>query len=143
MERKQDALEFDTARKVLALANRIVTSRNRHLKELGLTAEQADTLLFLASRTDATATDLKDFLQIRHQTARGILLRLVEKDMVYLTQSAQDARAKNAKLTEKGLRVMAQLRENGTHTGYHLLQDMTEEERRQFYVLVTKALKNI
>ncbi len=39
--------EYELARQVLTLANRIVKKRNGHLKELNITAEQADSLLFL------------------------------------------------------------------------------------------------
>lgn len=39
-------IEFRVARGILTLANRIIANRNEHLKEVGLTAEQADSLLF-------------------------------------------------------------------------------------------------
>ncbi len=38
--------EYELARQVLTLANQIVKNRNKHLKELYITAEQADSLTF-------------------------------------------------------------------------------------------------
>ena len=40
--------EYELARKVLTLANQIVKNRNKHLKELNITAEQADSLTFFS-----------------------------------------------------------------------------------------------
>ena len=42
--------EYTLARLILRLANRIVKNRDRHVKELGLTTEQADSLLFFLDR---------------------------------------------------------------------------------------------
>ena len=72
--------EYELARQVLTLANRIVKNRNNHLKELNITAEQADSLLFFHAHHDSSISDLKEYLQISHQTARGIVKRLEEKE---------------------------------------------------------------
>ena len=68
--------EYTLARLILRLANRIVKKRDRHVKELGLTTEQADSLLFFLDRKDAVINDLKDHLGVTHQTARGIVQRM-------------------------------------------------------------------
>ena len=143
MQKETTNLEFHVARKVLALANRIVITRNNHLKELELTAEQADTLLFFFQHENATISDLKDYLRIRHQTASGIVSRLAEKGLLSLTTSDADARAKIVRLTEQGMSIIHILQENGMHTGYNLLKDMDKNEQIQFVNLVEKALKNV
>ena len=68
--------EYELARQVLNLANQIVKNRNKHLKELNITAEQADSLTFFYSDDNKSISDLKDYLHISHQTARGIVKRL-------------------------------------------------------------------
>lgn len=74
--------EYTLARLILRLANRIVKNRDRHVKELGLTTEQADSLLFFLDRKDAVINDLKDHLGVTHQTARGIVQRMESKGLV-------------------------------------------------------------
>lgn len=135
--------EFELARKVLHLANRIIANRNNHLKELGLTAGQADSLLFFDKHEDVTINHLKDYLQVRHQTARGICTRLEEKGLIHMITSEQDARAKKIVLTKAGKEMISALKNNGTHTGFELLKDMDEKERAQFDLLIQKAMKNI
>lgn len=135
--------EYKLARQVLNLANQITKNRNRHLKELNITAEQADSLLFFCSDENKTISDLKDYLNISHQTARGIVKRLEEKELLELSVSETDGRYKIVLLTEKGNYIVSCLKRNGTHTGYRLLSGMTKEEQEQFAASIGKALKNV
>ncbi len=134
--------EYQLARQVLNLANQIVKNRNRHIKELNLTAEQADSLLFF-SVGGKSISDLRDHLHIRHQTAQGIVKRMEEKGLLHLSVSAADGRCKTVSLTEKGEETMACLRRNGTHTGSRLLSGMTPQQQEQFAALIRQALDNI
>lgn len=135
--------EYELARQVLTLANRILKSRNRHLKELNITAEQADSLTFFYFNADKSISDLKDHLQIRHQTARGIVKRLEEKGFLQLSVAESDGRYKTVSLTEKGIHIVERLKQNGTHTGYQLLSGMTKTEQEQFSALIARALENM
>ncbi len=134
--------EYQLARQVLNLANQIVKNRNRHIKELNLTAEQADSLVFF-SAGGKSISDLRDHLHIRHQTAQGIVKRMEEKGLLSLSVSAADGRCKTVSLTEKGEETMACLRRNGTHTGSRLLSGMTPQQQEQFAALIRQALDNI
>lgn len=136
-------MEYELARQVLNLANQIVKNRNKHLKELNITAEQADSLTFFCSGGNKSISDLKDHLHISHQTARGIVKRLEEKDFLKLSVSKSDGRYKTISLTEKGIHIVECLKRNGTHTGYQLLSGMTETEQEQFATLIAQSLKNI
>ena len=51
--------EFTVARLILRMANQIVKNRNLHVKALGLTTEQADSLLFFLSHENAVINDLR------------------------------------------------------------------------------------
>lgn len=135
--------EYELARQVLTLANQILKSRNRHLKELNITAEQADSITFFYFHADKSISDLKEYLHISHQTARGIVKRLEEKGFVKLGVSEADGRYKTVSLTESGLQIVEHLKQNGTHTGYRLLSGMTKTEQEQFSVLIASALKNM
>ena len=135
--------EYELARQVLTLANQILKSRNKHLKELNITAEQADSLTFFYFNADKSISDLKEYLRISHQSARGIVKRLEEKGVVKLSVSESDGRYKTVSLTEKGAHIVECLKQNGTHTGYKLLSGMTKTEQEQFSVLIASALKNM
>lgn len=138
-----DDREYELARQVLRLANRIVANRNRHLRELGLTAEQADSLLFFAGQEEATATDLKEYLGVRHQTARGIVRRMADKGLITLAAGGQDARCRHVALTEQGRAAIGTLRRNGRHTGQSLLRGLSPDEQAQFARLIGHALENV
>lgn len=135
--------EYELARQVLTLANQILKSRNQHLKELNITAEQADSLKFFYFDADRNISDLKEYLHISHQTARGIVKRLEEKGLLRLAVSESDGRCKKVSLTEQGIQIAERLQQNGTHTGYQLLSGMTQTEQEAFAVLIAKALENI
>lgn len=135
--------EFDLARNVLRLANRIVANRNNHLRELGLTAEQADSLLFFEKNSGATITDLKDYLGVSHQTARGIVQRMTEKNVLALTVSPDDGRCRIVIITSKGENLLRTLHQNGINTGISITKEMTADEKKDFARLIAMAMKNI
>lgn len=136
-------MEYVLARKVLRLANLIIINRNTDIKELGLTAEQADSLLYFSQNESKSAADLKDYLGITHQTARGIIERMVKKGILKTNISEEDARYKKIVLTEKGFQLCDCLKANGMHTGDRLLNGMNESERKQFFSMITLAVKNL
>ena len=105
--------EFTVARLILRMANQIVKNRNLHVKALGLTTEQADSLLFFLSHENAVINDLKDYLRVTHQTARGIVQRMEGKGVVTTRKSPTDGRYQVVSLSEKGRKMGAILLENG------------------------------
>ena len=126
--------EYELARKVLNLANQIIINRNSHLKELNLTAAQADSLYFIQAHSGCSISDLKEYLHISHQTARGFIALCVSKS---------DGRYKTLSLTDAGIEIVKRMKQNGTHTGHQLLKGMTVQEQQQFSELTSRALKNI
>lgn len=135
--------EYVFARMVLKLANQIVKQRNRHVKELGLTAEQADSLQFFLQQEHAVISDLKEYLGVTHQTARGIVQRMEAKGLVYTRQSPTDGRYQIVSPTEHGAAIGQILHENGTQTGSKLLHNMTKEQQETLFSLMKTALHNM
>ena len=135
--------ENELGRLILKLANTIIKNRNRHLEALDLTSGQADSLKFFLTHDQATATELKEYLGITHQTARGIIQRMITKGLLELHRSDADARCQIVEVTpagqEMGLRMIA----NRERTGGLLLQGMDAMERKNFIRLLTKALANV
>lgn len=135
--------EYILARRVLRLANLITINRNTDIKELGLTTGQADSLLYFSKNEGKSASDLKDHLGITHQTARGIIARMVDKGLLETNTSKEDARYKKIVLTDKGWELYECLKKNGMYTGRRLLNGMTEREKEQFFSMITLAVNNM
>lgn len=102
-------------------------------EKAGLSAQQYQALLALRGSQypeHATIADLAKQLLIRHNSAVGLVDRLVEQGMLVRRPSAQDARKVNLHLTAKGSRVLedlagshrAELEHVGSELGRLLLQ---------------------
>ncbi len=135
--------EYLAARKILMLGKTIISNRNNNLKSINLTAEQADALIYLSEHPGSSIRDLSNHLGITHQTASGIVRRLCEKTTITMVPSSEDGRRTLINLTEQGLSLISQIKENGTHTGEKILSSMNAEERLQFERLLDKALASI
>jgi DNA-binding MarR family transcriptional regulator len=140
---EQTPREYEFARLILRLSNQIVRNRNLHVKELGLTTEQADSLQFFLAHENAVITDLKEHLGVTHQTARGIVRRMEEKGLIRTRKSEVDARYQCILPTEKGRQIGERLIKNGVRTGGQLLHGMEPQQQKAFYELLTAALKNV
>lgn len=79
--------EYLLSRKLVMLANTITKGRNGRIKHLGLTAVQAEAMMFFKNNKTKSAIDLKNHLGITHQTARGIVERMVSKGFLKLEVS--------------------------------------------------------
>lgn len=135
--------EYVLARKILKLANRIVSGRNADIRDLGLTSSQADSLVYFIHNEGRSAVDLKDHLGVTHQTARGIVKRMAEKNLIEIRISEEDGRYRRIFVTEKGRSLYRQMEKNGAHTGNRLLTGMSPEEKQQFSFLISLALENM
>lgn len=136
-------MEYILARKILKLANLIINNRNSDIKSLGLTAAQADTLVFFSDSEGKSAVDLKEHLGITHQTARGIIKRMAEKGLLHIVPSEEDGRYKKIFVTDRGKEICRRMEKNGTHTGNRLLNGMTREEKEQFLSMIALAADNL
>lgn len=135
--------EYTLTRKIRELANLITKNRNADIRELGLTTAQADAILYFAENPGKSAADLKSFLGITHQTARGTIQRMAEKGFLKISPSENDARYKQIFLTEKAKSVYQSMQKNGTRTGNQLLNGMCAEEKEKFLYLLNLGIKNL
>lgn len=88
-------------------------------------------------------SDLKDYLGVTHQTARGIAARMAEKGLITLSVSREDGRYKTISVTDEGRALFRKMEQNGTHLGDRLLRGMGTAERAQFLTLLSRALDNL
>lgn len=136
-------IEYILARKIRELANLLTKSRDADIRDLDLTTAQADAMFYFAENQGKSAVDLKNFLGVTHQTARGIVDRMVAKGLLTTVPSPKDARYKQVFLTEKGTDTWQRMRENGTTTGHTLLNGMNAEDKVLFLSMITLALNNL
>ena len=128
---------------ILTLSNTIIKNRNHHLEDLNLTAAQADSLKFFLTHEQATIKDLKEHLDITHQTAQGLVARLAEKGLVTLRRSSSDKRCQRVSVTEAGHLLGDRITGNRRRTGRLLLHGMSEEETEIFIRLLRRAYENV
>lgn len=133
----------ELGRLILKLANTIIKNRNAHLAALDLTTAQADSLQFFLDNSGSTITDLKSYLGISHQTARGIVSRMIRKELLTGAPSNTDARYTIIAPTESGVRLGQQIRRNRERTAEKLLNGMADEESNIFIDLLSRTLKNV
>lgn len=131
------------SRLILNLSNTIIQNRNRHLADIDLTSSQADCLRFYMENDGATIKDFKIHNNITHQTAQGIVTRLIAKGFLSAEQSETDKRFQRIHVTEAGVKLSAILTSNGSRTAELLVTGMTEEEKRLFITLLNRAYENV
>lgn len=117
--------EYLFARKILTLGKTIIANRNDNLRNINLTAEQADALIYFVENPGSSIRNLSNYLSITHQTASGIVKRLCEKEALSMTPSTKDGRCSVVHLTDLGNDLITQVKQNGTHTGAKILSGMS------------------
>ena len=131
------------SRKIQQLSNTITQRRNRDLKKLDLTADQADALLFFHAHPESAAADLKTHLGVTHQAARAIVERMVNKSLLTTRISTHDARYKTVTLTAQGEELHETMQRNCTDFGDVLLDHISAADRDTLLALITHTLDNL
>lgn len=123
--------------------NTLIRNRNQHLKALGLTSSQADCMKFFIENKNTSIKTLKSKLGIAHQTAQGLVARLIEKGLLCAEQSQTDKRFQLVTVTEAGLSLSEKINASKERTARLLTKEMTKEERTTFIRLLEIAYNNI
>ena len=117
-----------TIRKFQKVARRMMQGRDRDLEDLGLTSILADALIFFDRTPSSQINDLRDYLDVSHQAACGLVDRMRSKDLLDVRVSEEDARARTIVLSEHGRRVCDDLKARGSDAGHRNLGCLTEDE---------------
>lgn len=136
-------ISYILPRKIQQLSHRIVLRRNEDLKTMGLTAEQADTLLFFHSHSGSSAADLRLNLGVTHQAARALVQRMADKGLLRVTPSPHDARYKLVTLTADGEDLYETMQRNCTNFGDRLLENIPADDREKLFTMISQALDNM
>ena len=128
------------------LRNALVRRRNRKLAQQGITASQADVLMFLlfcSQPAEINQRDIEQHLMLTNPTVTGILTRLEEKGFVQRAVSTKDARYRAIRLTEQSRRLKDEMVQDIESTEQLLVTGMDETERQTFLRLLKLALQNV
>ena len=136
-------LDFSIERTILRIGNQLLSRRSDDLKLYDLTPSQSETLLFFDRYAGARVLDLKAYLKISHQAARNIVERMKEKDLLYVTVSGADARAREVYLSEKGQAICRELKKKGGDVGSNLLSALTRTEKETLAKLLEKISQTL
>ncbi len=135
--------DFVLQRRLLRIGHRLYAGRNNDIKEFGLTPNQSETLMFCGKNQGAPITRLKTWLNVSHQATCSVVERMKAKDLLSVTDSPDDGRAKAIYLTEKGRELYDILAGQGDQVGHRLLADFTPEEKQILSTLLQKMEKNL
>ena len=115
---------------------------NNELREEGLTMSQMRVLVILDEKQNKTASmkDIEKELAVAQPTTAGIIRRIEEKGLIIYLSDPENKRAKWIQLTEAGKEKCRIAYGHMEATEKQLLSGMTEEEGKQFFELLKKAL---
>ena len=118
---------------------------NNELREEGLTMSQMRVLVILDGKQDKTASmkEIEKELSVAQPTAAGIFRRIEEKGFITYLPAPENRRAKWIELTDAGKEKCRISYGHMEATEKNLLSGMTEEEGKEFYTLLNKALEAI
>ena len=134
--------KFEKSGLLIKRINDAVTKRaNNDLKKLGITRSQLQLLLMLETQSDGALSlkDLEKRLCVTQQTAAGIVMRLEEKGFVSYAGTNEDKRVKLAVLTPEGREACQKARIYMDDTERQVVSTMTESEKQQFQLLLSKS----
>ncbi|MCD8158148.1 MAG: MarR family transcriptional regulator [Clostridiales bacterium] len=113
-----------------------------YLESLNLTTNQVSVLIYLSDHEKTRLFDLKQFLNISHQTARNIVVKLRQNGLADVEVSAADGRAKLVYLTEEEKKISDMYKKNLSFTTENMLSCLSEEERQILFSILETLSKN-
>lgn len=134
--------EDELGRLILKLSHQIVKNRGRRAQEMGLTAGQADCLLFFSSRPEASVTELKDYLGVTHQTAQGLVRRMTDKGLLEASRSPRDCRVLLVSLSPQGRELAGQMARRRERTVGQLLRGVSPQEEELLLRLLERMYRS-
>lgn len=138
MEADVDILQLS---RMLRIAGREVhRKRDENASALGLTSVQADVLSYVISNPGCRIADLREPMGASHQAACGIIDRMRERGLVEISVSEQDARVRTIRVTPEGQSIYSRFMEMGNASNRNLMTDLTAEERKDLFDILTKIL---
>ena len=114
------------------------------LASMDLTASQGHILAFIAhSPQPPCPRDMEEAFQLSHPTVSGLLSRLEKKGFIRCAPDPADRRCKRVSLDAKGRECLARMDATIAENERRMVENFTEEEKRQFADLLDRAIINM
>ena len=114
------------------------------LASVELTAAQGHIMGFINhSPSPPCPRDVEEVFHLSHPTVSGILSRLEKKGFLELRPDENDRRCKRIYILPKGRQCHETMHQTILNNENRLVQDFTEEEKRIFSDLLTRAIANM
>lgn len=139
----RDEEYLDVARKINRVGRKMNVGRGRDLESVGLTSNQADAIGFFIRNPGSQISDLRDWLDISHQAACGLVDRMKAKGLLIVTTSDSDARARDIRVSPEGERLFVQIGILGTRAGERVMKGISEEDVHRLADLLDRMLENL
>ena len=114
------------------------------LEAMDLTAAQGHIMGYLTHcQSPPCPRDVEEVFHLSHPTVSGILSRLEKKGFLELRPDENDRRCKRIYILPKGHQCHETMHQTILNNENRLVQDFTEEEKRIFFDLLTRAIANM
>ena len=114
------------------------------LEAMDLTAAQGHIMGYLTHcQSPPCPRDVEEVFHLSHPTVSGILSRLEKKGFLELRPDENDRRCKRICILSKGRQCHETMHQTILSNENRLVQDFTEEEKRIFSDLLTRAIANM
>ena len=125
--------------------NALEKEANQNLQALNLTMQQNRLLILLAHAEEHTLSlkALEEHFGAAQSTVAGLVSRLEKKGLIEAVASPADRRIKLARLTEEGVRLHAQSRQNVVDSEARLTANLSPEERELFLSCLKKVYEAV
>lgn len=111
---------------------------------MDLTAAQGHIMGYLTHcQSPPCPRDVEEVFHLSHPTVSGILSRLEKKGFLELHPDENDRRCKRIYILPKGHQCHETMHQTILNNENRLVQDFTEEEKRIFSDLLTRAIANM
>ena len=123
------------------LSDRMARQANNELREDDLTFTQMRYIEYLCEQKNSPICfkKLEAYFEVSQPTVVGVIRRLEEKGLVAVQTCADDSKAKEAYLTEKGLKLHQLADGRRSAMEEFILSSLNEKEKKEFKKLLVKV----
>ncbi|WP_243525534.1 MarR family winged helix-turn-helix transcriptional regulator [Bacillus pseudomycoides] len=109
--------------------------------DLSLSKTEIFCLLWMERNTDITMTRITELLDIPMSTTTGVVNRLVKKGYIERYRNESDRRIVLIRLTETGIRLVQEVKQNAAHY-FNLVTEALSEEEKTFLLQIFQKIMN-
>ncbi|HDR5349689.1 MarR family transcriptional regulator [Bacillus cereus] len=109
--------------------------------DLTLSKTEVFCLLWMERNTDITMTKIADLLDIPMSTTTGVVNRLVKKGYIERYRDENDRRIVLIRLTENGVMLVQEVKQNAAHY-FSLVTEALSEEEKAFLLQIFQKIMN-